>query len=74
MLFIVIAKCAIGSSFYPVKTSVASIHRKYQFDIDISYRIVSPAEISKISIYRYQVLICYLAELPLIHLFILSSV
>jgi len=29
---------------------------KYRFDIDILYRIISPAEISKFSIYRY--LIC----------------
>ena len=30
-------------------SSDASIYRKYRFDIDIRYRIVSPAEISKFS-------------------------
>ena len=44
-------QCCVGESENCVRCSDASIYRKYRFDIDISYRILSPEEISKFSIY-----------------------
>jgi len=51
-------------SIYQVKSSqVVETIEITRFAIDISYRIVSPAEISKFSIYAYiNFLICHLAE------------
>ena len=39
-----------------LESSAASIYRKYRLDIDISYRLVTPADLSKFSIYWYQFL------------------
>jgi len=45
---------SLHCSLRAAAASDASIYRKYRFDIDISYRIESSAEISKFSIYRYR--------------------
>ena len=45
----IVRRCPLVLLLYILKIS------KYRFDIDISYRIVSPAEMSKFSIYRYQI-------------------